>query len=451
MKGARRLLFLAYYFPPVNAIGAVRAYNMAKWLGRVGWEVTVVTPSATVWRNAEEVAEMELRLGREGIRCIRTEHHWRILSPGHLACPDSWAWSVAGGVSRRVARLSGLEMEVGWVQEAERACAGLEAGDVDLILATGAPFGSFELARRLAQRLDRPFVMDYRDLWTANPHASGDAAKSAVFLEDDLLKQCAEAVAVSPGVAENLDARCPSGKRVHVITNGYDAEEVAEVEATRFPHFAIVYAGVFYPPKRVITPVMAALRQMNDLRRKGQRDWGFHYYGWHSDHVRAAANDQGLSDRVFVHGLRSRREVLSAVKGAGISVIIASVEEAASRRDRGIVTGKVFDAIGLGTPMLVVAPRGSDLEVIVRTAGRGKRFAGTEIAQMGLFLANAMEGRVPPSGQPEVYAWPNLVNELDVVLRTALGAGQASFVNAGGLLNSDAGTEDGSHPQQGAI
>jgi glycosyltransferase involved in cell wall biosynthesis len=418
----KKLLFLAYFFPPVNAIGAVRGYSVAKWLTRLGWEVTVVTPTVDVWRNSDDGPGVESRLRREGIRYVRTNHHWRILSPGHVASSDSWISTFAGRVSRRLARLSGLEMEVGWIKEAERACAALEGEDVDLILATGAPFGSFELASRLASRLDRPFVLDYRDLWSANPHASV-GGKNVVTRERILLERCAAATVVSPGVAESLAGRYPQGEKLHVITNGFDPEELATVKPQAYDHFAIVYAGAFYPPKRVITPVMTALSRLVSLYPRLRNSWAFHYYGWHSEHVRVAAAAHGLGDRVFIHGLKPRAQVLSALKGAGVSVVISSVEESGSVRDRGIVTGKVFDAVGLGTPMLVVAPTGSDLEVIVRTAGRGQRFAGNETDRMAEFLANAMAGRIPPRGAPETYAWPEMISRLDSILTAALNGG----------------------------
>lgn len=416
MRGKRRLLLIAYYFPPANAIGGVRAYNMAKWLCRKGWEVTVVTPVVEAWRNTENTEAVERELAREGIRCIRADHRWRILSPGHLTCPDSRAWGIVGGVSRRVARLWGLEVEIGWMREAERACAGLESRDVDLILATGKPFGSFELARRLSERLKRPFILDYRDLWTTNPHAISEPRKATLQLEKRLLAECAGVIAVSPGVAADLESRCPPGKRVYVVTNGYDPEEVAEVQPFPFGHFAIVYAGLFYPPKRVISPVMAALRQLRD-RHPEPGKWALHYYGGNSEHVRLSAIQHGVADRVLVHGLLPRARVMEAVKGAGMSVVVASVEDSASNRDRGIVTGKVFDAIALGSPILIVAPGGSDLEDIVRTAGRGACFSGRETDRMTSFIANAIEGRVPAVGRPEAFAWPHLVRELDVVLR----------------------------------
>jgi hypothetical protein len=39
-----RLLFLAYYFPPVSTIACIRTWNMAAHLQELGWDITVVTP-----------------------------------------------------------------------------------------------------------------------------------------------------------------------------------------------------------------------------------------------------------------------------------------------------------------------------------------------------------------------------------------------------------------------
>ena len=81
-------------------------------------------------------------------------------------------------------------------------------------------------------------------------------------------------------------------------------------------------------------------------------------------------------DLVEMHGTVPRRECLAAIAGAGVAAVVASVSEAADLGDRGIVTAKVFEPIGLGTPVMVIAPPGSDLESVIRTAGRGAVFPG---------------------------------------------------------------------------
>src|SRR5215471_14671220 len=122
-----RLLFLAYDFPPINNIGCVRAYNIAKWLTRLGWEVTVVTPLESAWRQVGSATELHENLSRQGIRCMRTEHRWRSLLP--LWDRRDFKWAM-GGVIRRIATAAGLERETGWIREAETACARLDPADV---------------------------------------------------------------------------------------------------------------------------------------------------------------------------------------------------------------------------------------------------------------------------------------------------------------------------------
>src|SRR5439155_3501140 len=124
------------------------------------------------------------------------------------------------------------------------------------------------------------------------------------------------------------------GPKLHVITNGYDSEELAEVKPHNFGHFAIVYAGNFYPPERVITPILAALKH---LEENGKSDgWYFHYYG-DDAHVREEAVRLGVVNRVKLHGRVSRSEAISAVRGANIAVVITSVLENASVRVKGWV------------------------------------------------------------------------------------------------------------------
>ena len=166
MNPRPKLLFLACYFPPARAISSVRTWNIAKHLTRLGWDVTVVTLDPSLWRRAEHPEEVEASLEREGVRRILTDHSWRCLVPDQLNCWNQGLGWFAGGVCRRITRRLSIDSGVGWVKAVERACSTLTAKDVDVILASGSPFSAFKLAKRLSDRLGRPYVLDYRDPWT---------------------------------------------------------------------------------------------------------------------------------------------------------------------------------------------------------------------------------------------------------------------------------------------
>jgi glycosyltransferase involved in cell wall biosynthesis len=411
------LLFLTWHFPPASSVACVRTWSIAKHLARLGWEVTVVTPDPSVWRRVEDSQETEANLQREKIRRISTGHRWRCLVADRLHCWNQGVGWLAGGICRNVARRLGVDLVIGWIKEAERACSALTPKDVDVILASGPPFATFTLARRLSKRLGRPYVLDYRDPWTQSPHAARPARPTTIRKEARLLADSGALTIVSPSWALGLDRRFGVGSKLHVVTNGYDSEELAGVAPHAFGHFAVVYAGNFYLPKRVISPVMAALKILSETTNQRVGDWRFHYYGINQEHVTEEAKRFGLMHRVVLHGSVPRADALSALRGAGVAVVITSVFENALLEDEGIVTGKVFEILGLETPILLVAPSGSDARVVVQSAGIAQSFTGTDAEGMASFLKSVMLGRNPEPVNPSAYAWTSIAKRLDAILR----------------------------------
>ena len=418
-KKRPQLLFIAHHFPPVNAAACVRTWNIAKHLSRLGWEVRVVTPDPSLWCFTDNPLEVEECIKKEGIKRLATGYKWRCLNPGYFKCWNSGLGWVFGGICRTIARKLNISIEFGWFKECARACKNLSESQVDIILASGPPFITFKLAKYFSEKFGKPYVLDYRDLWSGNVHPT-PFIQSQIQFEASLLNDCAAAVIVSPSWAGELEQRFHIKSKLHVITNGYDPEEYVEVKPTQFDHFAIVYCGNFYPPKRVITPIMAALKQLKEMSNTHVvPPWNFHYFGEHGSHVHEKAVTFNVSDRVILHGRVSRSEALSAVRGAGISVVITSVEEG-NPGDKGIIPGKLFEAMGLKTPVLFIAPSESDIRKIAGDSGAGACFAGTNIEGILSFLMNTMKEVRLESGNDEVYTWPSIATRLSEVLRGVL-------------------------------
>ena len=243
-----------------------------------------------------------------------------------------------------------------------------------------------------------------------------------------------------------MDPRFGLGSKLHVVTNGYDPEELTSVEPYDFGHFAIVYTGNFIPPKRVISPVMAALKRLKDTMSNRDDVWYFHYYGGDENHVREEARRFGVLEQVVLHGNIPRPEVLSRVRGASVAVVITSIDNEITLEDKGIVPAKMFEALGLQTPVLLIATSGSDAEAITEATGLTRRFTAGEVDGMALFLKDLMQGRFPLVKDSETYGWPNIVRKLEVVLRTAIGSSSPKREgdDASNLLNG--GGRSSQHP-----
>lgn len=417
-----KLLFLAYPFPPAKAPGCVRTWNIAMHLSRLGWDVTVVTPDPAILRNVEDGEKVSVELERQSIKRILTGHGWRCLAPNNLKYWSQDFGKLVGRACLAVAKNLGIDTHVGWIKASERACSNLTGDDVDLVFATGSPFAAFSLAKRLSDRLGKPYVLDYRDPWTGNPHAARPQPVAATRMEASLLAGCAAVTIVSPSWGLALDQRFGVGSKLHVVTNGYDSDEMAAVKPHEFGHCAFVYTGIFYPPKRSISSFLAALKLLKESSYGSGKEWYFHYYGVDEKHVREHANRFDLTHRIVFHGQVPRREALSVVKGANLAVVITSVEEEETLENKGIVTGKIFEAVGLATPVLLIAPIGSDASTITASTGLVKSFRGSDIQGMASFLADVVQGQAPQPKHIESCSWAVISKNLDALLRGALSA-----------------------------
>ena len=413
-----RLLLLAFAFPPSRAIGAVRCWNFAKHLSRFGWEVEVVTLDPALLTDRDAATDISTLCREAKVTRRLTQHDWRFLMGGYLA-PRWWEKGrLLQKVSSRLARAMWIGTEAGWTSAAWRACAGLHPGAVDVILASGPPYGAFVLAARLSAKLQAPFILDYRDLWTLSPHRQGVPPQWLVRREQRVLSAADGVLVVSEAMADCLQQRFGLASRPHLTTNGFDPEDFAGIQPAAFEGFAVVYAGNFYRPKRVIEPVLAAIRLANQNATGARRPIRLHYYGKETSYVKEAAKVVGAHLWTVTHGVVSREIVLAAMKGAGAAAVITSVEAHASPQDSSILTGKLFEALGAGAPVLLVAPPNTEVVRVVETSRRGRAFGGAQVAEMADWLRQLADGRVQsPGWRIETYSWPLIAERLDGFLR----------------------------------
>ena len=159
MKKRPKLLLIAGYFPPVRiSTGSIRPWNLARCLIDLGWDVTVLTPKISIWdsKNLDDIERTLENIDKIGIKIIYTNHQLKCLAPARYKLPEGKIYWFFGGVLRVISRFSGIQNWFGWVPSALYACRKLRSSDVDVILATGAPFWGFEIAYRLSKKLKKP-------------------------------------------------------------------------------------------------------------------------------------------------------------------------------------------------------------------------------------------------------------------------------------------------------
>lgn len=420
-KMRKRLLFLAYPFPPNRASGAVRAWYAAKHLARIGWDVTVVTVSPEGLASPAERDEAEERCRREGIAVLKAGRALVRPSAELRTQPLAWMRYAVRTARYRALRPLGISHDEGWLFACLRRCQGLRKGDFDVILATGCPYSTFIAANRLSRRLGIPYVLDYRDPWTLSAFKRRFLGPFARGVESTVLRHAAASVIVSGRLADNQARGFGMSKPPTVIGNGFSPEDLADVRPMAFSGFAVVYAGTFYEGQRTIDPLLRAVRAAAELVGEHGAPIRLHVFGPDQVQVLRSATALGVQHLVVGHGRVPRQEALSAIKGAGATAVIASIHDQASPAELGIVTGKIFEPLGMGVPILLLAPENSEATDIVERCGAGRSFRPSHIGEMGRWLADLAMGSLKISYEPpSEHSWPILAASYDTLLRSCV-------------------------------
>src|SRR5213079_270922 len=90
----RRLLIIAYYFPPIGGIGAIRMARFTELLPEFGWEPTVLAPRDTPHAPDPRLHTSEDRVIRS--RSIELSRLGRAIPQGTSASADGGGPSIRG-------------------------------------------------------------------------------------------------------------------------------------------------------------------------------------------------------------------------------------------------------------------------------------------------------------------------------------------------------------------
>ncbi len=156
--GGKRVLFVAYYFPPRGGAGVQRSVKFVKYLRRFGWEPTVLT---TVYpKRSGAYDESLLAEVPEGTKVVRV--------------PSREGLFVALG-KVGLGRLTGLFLRpdavVTWVKHAVAAARELHGETpFDLVYTSVQPWSAALVGMKLKTKLSMPWVCDFRDPWTTSLH-----------------------------------------------------------------------------------------------------------------------------------------------------------------------------------------------------------------------------------------------------------------------------------------
>ncbi len=399
----RKVLVVAYYFPPMGLSGVQRTLKFVKYLPDFGWEPTVltVTPTGYFARDyglLEEISGRQVEIERVGS-----------LDPNRLFQKKGVVRMPSERTRKVLTFASDLffvpDNKVLWKQKAVRAAERLhERKNFDVIFATGPPFTDFLIGLELHRRWGRPLVLDYRDPWLEFPfkyyptplHKSLTARH-----EKRALHAASRIITTNRRVKELILNRHSflSYDDVVILPQGFDPEDFRNgTNAPQAPGvMRVTHAGVFYgdrTPKYFLTALKKVLTE--NPRLKGRIEARF-VGVMHRDHFRMIT-ELGLSDAVSTTGYLDHARCAQELLASDVLWMMLTNDRQSP--------GKLYEYLGAGKPVLACVPDGF-IRQTVEEAKAGISVDPEDVDGIARAISrfyNDYSGKGLPKPDPEVVA-----------------------------------------------
>jgi glycosyltransferase involved in cell wall biosynthesis len=387
-----KVLLVTMYFPPAGGGGVQRPLKLAQYLPALGIETHVLAPDDPKWVHRDP----DVRVPTQA-----WVHRARYLGP--RARKPAEELRAADGLERALVqaqvtarRLLLPDASVTWNLTAVPAAIRIARREgIDAVITTSPPASIHFVGAAVQRATGTRWIADLRDPIVANQHRRDDtaAARARQTANEQvarLVARRADAVTcVSEAIADEVRGLDPRGT-VRVVANGCDFDDFAGLEYTRGRRFRITHTGSFFG-RRDPRPFLQAFhdadldavaRFVGDFR-SSDREW---------------AQSLDLGDRLELVEYQTRAESLRLQRDS--EALLLLVPDAGGR-GKGVLSGKVFEYIAAGRPILAVVPPDGAAAELIRETGSGVVAAPDDVEAITAALVE-LHSRFANGGLPSV-------------------------------------------------
>ncbi len=431
----KRVLVIAYFYPPLAGGGVHRVLSFTRYLPAHGWACTVLCAGEHDYWVRDETLLAQVPAGTEVLRVAGGSALARLLRVRGVISGGRRS-SGAFGALRALANWWLLpDSYVGWAGRARAAAlARIARGGIDAVLSSSPPDSVHLAAADVARAAQLPWVADFRDPWISlnfrQPPTRWHAARH-VAMEAGVLARADLVLAASRTHADQLTTRSHARpQRVLYLPNGFEPAAAAPVEPDA-QHFRIAFTGSLSLMEDAGT-LLAAVAELLEREPSARAHLRVDLAGPYDSEWPARALALGLTDVVRLPGPLAHGESRALQRAADVLLLWKPHGEGF----RTMVPGKLYEYLDSGRPVLALLPAGDEAAVLVERAGGTRLEPGDAPALARELLARYTRWRAGervPDARPDwlgSHAREPLAGELAAALDTLV-ASQRSRPSAG--------------------
>lgn len=375
----KRVLIITYYWPPSGGSGVQRWLKMSKYLPENGWQPVIYTADGAEYPVEDPSLEKDVAPEAEVIRRPIVEPYtfykkflgikkgekvkagfinegtkkngWKeslsVWLRGNFFIPDARCW---------------------WVKPSVKYLTGyLKEHPVDAMISTGPPHSMHLIAKALHKKFNIPWVTDFRDPWTdidfyKDLKLTRCADRKHHRLENQVLTEATKVVTVGWDCAKGLENH--GAKDVVVITNGYDGFDIFNEKYQKTSRFTMSHIGIIGANRNPETFWQA----ISDIvETNGRASLQIRLIGQVDNSVIESIKRNKIEKFVEIIPYIPHNQVIEEQQKSDVLLLFVNNTQNA----KGILTGKLFEYLASGRPILCIGPEDGDSARIMNETRTG--------------------------------------------------------------------------------
>jgi glycosyltransferase involved in cell wall biosynthesis len=422
----KKVLIVTYYWPPSGGSGVQRWLKFVRYLRDFGWEPVVYTAENAEYPELDPELEKEIP---PGVQVIRTPI-WEPYKLYKKFIGQKKEDRVVSGFlneSKKTSRAARISLWIRgnffipdarkfWIRPSVKFLSRwLKDNPVDAIVSTGPPHSMHRIALGVKEKTGLPWLADFRDPWTNIDFyhelmLSNRADRIHRRMEKEVLAKADRVVMVGKTWAEELELI--GGRKVDVVTNGYDEADIPPGPIKLDSDFTLTYLGMLGKSRNhpILWEGLGELVRSNEalsrhlkVKLVGKTDAG----------VKEMVEKCGLTAHVEFMGYLRHPDAIKVQASAQVLLLLVNN----TPNSKGIQTGKMFEYIAARRPILSIGRHDGDAAGILADTGAGitvdfndkEDFKGRVLA----FFQQWQEGKLNVEGSGyEKYSRKSLTGEM---------------------------------------
>jgi len=413
-----KVLIITYYWPPSGGAGVQRWLKFSKYLPESGWEPIILTVDPEY--AAYPVTDFSLKGDLPpSVKVYSTQatNYFRIYKKDKSRIPSAgFANSIDNTFKGKMLRFVRGNFFLpdprrGWNKYAiKKACELIESEGIRNVITTSPPHSTQLIGLKIKKKYPGiKWIADLRDPWTdiyyyKQFYPTFFSKLIDLGYEESVLRKADKIITVGPSL-KNLYSQKLKGtaEKTEVITNGFDENDFAGLVSSTPGIFTISYTGTLSDAY----PIDGFMSALNKFKERGN-GFKLKFIGTVSPKQKEfmlSSVDQ--SNIEFIGSVDHITAIRYMIESSLLLLIIPD-----HKSSKSIITGKLFEYIASGKPVLCLGPVDGDAATILELYGFGKCFSYRDINSIENFIFSAISNPVNLQSKSIELSHRNIVKKL---------------------------------------